>query len=203
MGPCSAATIILNALDGYSYEVEPGAFISQPGIGGQPSPDIGTPGGGPILGVGLLFAIGTPETADLLDTSNILGFVRLDDPLTSFYFGGKASDIIGLDIQVTAIVAATGNLYHIDFLSWHRDIKPCLDNDGVSCSAAAGATSFNIELSPVPLPAALPLFASGLGLIGWFRRKKRNLADVREPCRRARGQGAHRRRGAGAVKLDR
>ena len=32
-----------------------------------------------------------------------------------------------------------------------------------------------IEVAPVPLPATLPLFATGLGVLGWlgFRRKRR------------------------------
>ena len=33
-----------------------------------------------------------------------------------------------------------------------------------------------ITVSPVPIPAALPLFASGLGLMGWFARRKKRMA---------------------------
>ena len=31
-------------------------------------------------------------------------------------------------------------------------------------------------LAPVPLPAALPLFATGLGLLGWRRKRRAALA---------------------------
>jgi hypothetical protein len=192
--PSSASIVILNASDGFSYEVEPGAFITQPGIGLNGG-NGGVPGAGPILGTGLLFAIGTPPgildpsapqcsdpphtgpispgivatncTADLSSTSDILGEQTTHVPLS--YFGGQAAEFINLDIQVTAIIDANADLYHVDFLSWNRDRKSCLGD----CAAAGGATSFSIErVSPVPTPATLPLFASGLAGLGWLSRRR-------------------------------
>ena len=55
---------------------------------------------------------------------------------------------------------------------------------GLSAQASlanGGPETFFIEqkeLSPVPLPGALPLFASGLGVISWFARRKKQKAVV-------------------------
>ena len=44
-------------------------------------------------------------------------------------------------------------------------------------TASNDSTAINASLSSTPLPAALPLFATGLGVMGWLaRRKKRNAA---------------------------
>jgi hypothetical protein len=59
------------------------------------------------------------------------------------------------------------------------------DQGGLIVSGSAGLRDAGItinlvagELSPVPLPAALPLFATGLGVLGLFawRRKRNNTA---------------------------
>jgi hypothetical protein len=33
-----------------------------------------------------------------------------------------------------------------------------------------------VAVPPVPIPAALPLFAGGLGLMGWWTRRRKNKA---------------------------
>jgi hypothetical protein len=46
-------------------------------------------------------------------------------------------------------------------------------------SETAGFSPYiDIQLNPVPVPAALPLFATGLGVLGWAARRRRNQAAV-------------------------
>jgi hypothetical protein len=45
--------------------------------------------------------------------------------------------------------------------------------NGNACSCTGGSTSGGVELAAVPLPAALPLFAGGIGAMGFFARRSR------------------------------
>ena len=54
---------------------------------------------------------------------------------------------------------------------------------GVSIYLAPGYTATftsDVDVEPVPLPAALPLFATGLGLMGWLARRKKRGNPAQE-----------------------
>ena len=46
---------------------------------------------------------------------------------------------------------------------------------GKSPSIAAALTIDTVDVVVTPLPAALPLFATGLGVMGWFARRRRGM----------------------------
>jgi hypothetical protein len=163
-----ATTVILNAAqtfgaNNFAYEVEPGAGILANG-------NSQVPGAGKLIGSNIVFYPGAPAVADFGSPDPFIGAQGST---------GRPPDIIAADSQITAQVISSGNLYQIDLLSFLRDSGACLDNDGgQSCAAAGGFSSFDITAT-TPLPAALPLFATGLGALGLLgRRRKRKAAAV-------------------------
>jgi len=62
------------------------------------------------------------------------------------------------------------------------DDNPWLFNNLLGDAGIAGETTdWTYDISPVPLPATLPLFASALGLmglLGWRRKRKNAIATA-------------------------
>jgi hypothetical protein len=58
------------------------------------------------------------------------------------------------------------------------DFGPTSDVVNVNNSAIVDATNFTGQLEVVPAPAALPVFATALGLLGAFRRRWRRSATM-------------------------
>lgn len=79
-----------------------------------------------------------------------------------------------------AALGFTNNHPEMDFGAWAFDNPPC----HLGC---ADAKTFSIKFTnvenltqiAVPVPTALPLFVSGLGVMGWFARRKKRTRDAR------------------------
>ena len=113
------------------------------------------------LPTGRVFVVQTSQVAGFEDTS--LPEVIMDTSNSAFatYALGAIGPTSGPSLRNLATFATGSGTF---YLSSMGDSTFCAASDGVSC-ATVGA---------VPLPAALPLFATGLaalGLLGWRRKK--------------------------------
>jgi hypothetical protein len=86
-----------------------------------------------------------------------------------------------------AIFATLSEVEEVDVCVGEGRHKTCSEQDKNVIIAALGGGSVTPSLqttvSSTPVPAALPLLASGLGLIGWVaRRRKQKSAALAEAC---------------------
>jgi hypothetical protein len=66
--------------------------------------------------------------------------------------------------------------------TWSDLLETCIDNDCEETNIRFSVSGTATAIGTTPIPAALPLFASGLGalgLFGWRRKRKARMLDVR------------------------
>lgn len=145
-------------------------------------------------------ALGTPPNCSLNGSPMIAKYDFQDDGMIKFTPGTFAS-IVGTEFtfEVDKELNDEGKYEWANSGSW--SYVPGLGDPAITGFTAKGGPAFNIflgsgnnsnfmapngkgishlvffdtEATPVPLPAALPLFAGGLGglgLLGWWRRRK-------------------------------
>ena len=76
----------------------------------------------------------------------------------------------------TVGVSADGGLHFVGFENQNGLIGRALITDVKENSSVV--TVENLIVQPVPLPAALPLFAGGLGVMVWMARRRKRIAAV-------------------------
>jgi len=99
--------------------------------------------------------VGTTEPASITVTGYLMsgGVVQTD-------VAGGIGSVAGLDFQTVAFGAGWEDLERVEFGFANFDVF-----------ALGGYGLDNILVTAVPIPAAVWLFGSGLGLLGWFRRR--------------------------------
>lgn len=180
-----AATVVIDfdALPGGQFStphVEDG-FVIDPALA-SPTPAIGTIAGSgngtqsliicgwctdSSQGVSIYSQAGLTFELDSLDVFSITSFSQdyLGAGLVTGYYqgGGSISQAISANLGIETILfdSAWSDLTAIDITFavssfYPFGVAPAIDN---------------VTLQAVPVPAAVWLFASGLGLLGWFRRR--------------------------------
>ncbi len=107
---------------------------------------------------------GNPFFLQSLDASSLVNATGILTVSGSYVGGGTFSQVLNLnDILTTYNVASPGALSGLD-ISFDGSVDfPPFDLD-------------NIVVNAIPIPAAAWLFVSGLGAIGWFRRRSAKSA---------------------------
>jgi hypothetical protein len=162
-------------LDGatFSSPSDPGAFT------------FGANGGYSTLGAYTLSSSGVPATLDI-SFSNAQNGIAFD-AATGDFFAGNGSDAVTLTefngatqvgTQTLSAVIPTGSGDYFPQVAFNLVNQPNFTSVAISAADGQGPEALTIadlETAPVPLPGALLLFASGLGGIGVFRRRRANL----------------------------
>jgi len=82
-------------------------------------------------------------------------------------------------LEPTGFDQATQTPYHLLSLSGTYFLRVFGILDPSATELALSATiSTSLSVATTPIPAALPLFASGLGILGWFARRQRKSATM-------------------------
>lgn len=151
-------------------QVVSGAFQGSPYIGAQNGTYYAT--FGPI---GADATLSQPISDTAGNTLHISGYVNAaGDPFSNLSWSIKSgSDVVTLLSQTNPNTAGVWTLFSFDVLATGSDTFMLALRDD---PAYIALDNFSItETAPVPLPTAFPLFAGGLGVMGWLsRRKKRN-----------------------------
>jgi hypothetical protein len=98
--------------------------------------------------------------------TDIIGGVLTVD--LNFEYNASLGDLL---VQFTRTSAtSSGNFVAASGYNWSRAYEWPSGGDAYANSGYALNSTFNV--SQVPIPAAVWLFGSGLGLLGWFRRRQ-------------------------------
>jgi hypothetical protein len=121
--------------------------------------DVGYAINGSVLGSSFVDGTVAPETVDRVTPGDTVGF-SFNAPFTFLIVPGETSTV--LIIETNATTYSAGDLNIID--------------GGVSTVDA-----YEPGLSATPLPGALPLFAGGLGAMGFFGSRRKRKGVVQSP----------------------
>ncbi|MEM7469145.1 MAG: VPLPA-CTERM sorting domain-containing protein [Pseudomonadota bacterium] len=148
-----AATVTLDAGNGYSAELETGVLLARQ-----------VDGSGPISLTGGVFAIGNAESA-VFGNQN-----RIGGEFTDRLDGNRPRDLAANSIAFAIRANDSGNLYNLLLTYFGGDRQSA----GVPPMPLNGATAvFDVNaVTPIPVPAALPLMLSALGGFGVFARRR-------------------------------